>query len=61
MLLYCLRCRKNRESKNRKVVKAKSGRTMLLSNCAVCNSKTLRFVKEHEAIELLSSLGIKGS
>ena len=34
---------------------------MLLSNCAVCNSKTLRFVKEHEAIELLSSLGIKGS
>ena len=52
---------RNRESKNWKAVKAKSGRLMLLSNCAVCNSKTLRFVKEHEAIELLSSLGIKGS
>ena len=32
---------------------------MLLSNCAVCNSKKSRFIKEQEAIMLLSSSGIK--
>ena len=32
MLPYCLKCRKNTESKNSKVVKTKNGRMMLLSN-----------------------------
>ena len=32
MLLYCLKCKKNTESKNPKVVKAKNGRTIILSN-----------------------------
>ena len=32
---------------------------MLLSKCAVCDSKTSRFVKEQEASRLLSSLGIR--
>ena len=32
---------------------------MLLSKCAVCHSKKLRFIKEQEASGLLSSLGIK--
>ena len=31
---------------------------MLLSKCAVCDSKNSRFMKEKEASELLSSLGI---
>ena len=31
MLCYCLKCRKNTESKNQKVVKAKNGRRILLS------------------------------
>ena len=35
MLYYCLECRKNTESKNRKVAKAKNGRMMLSSECAV--------------------------
>ena len=39
MLSYCLKCRKNTESKNPKVVKTKNGRIMLLSKCAVCDSK----------------------
>ena len=38
MLLYCLKCRKNTESKNPKVV-TKNDKIMLLSNCAACNSK----------------------
>ena len=32
---------------------------MLLSKCAVCNNKNSKFIKEQEASELLSSLGIK--
>ena len=43
MLSYCLKCRKNTESKNPKVVKAKSGRTILSSNCAICGSEKPRF------------------
>ena len=39
MLLYCLKCRKNTESKNPQVVKTKNGRIMLLSRFAVCDSK----------------------
>ena len=34
---------------------------MLLSKCAVCDSKKLRFIKEQDASWLLSSLGIKKS
>ena len=32
MLSYCLKCRKNTESKNPKVARTKNGRIMLLSN-----------------------------
>ena len=56
---YCLKCRKNTESKKPKVVRTKNGRIMLLSKCAVCDSKKSKFIKEHEASGLLSSLGIK--
>ena len=56
---YWLKCRKNTESKNPKVAKAKNGRIMLLSKCAVCDSKKSKFIKEQEASRLISSLGIK--
>ena len=45
MLSYCLKCRKNTESKNPKVVRTKNGRIMLLSKCSVCNSKKSKYVK----------------
>ena len=32
---------------------------MLLSKCTMCDSKNSNFVKEKEAIGLLSSLGVK--
>ena len=57
MLSYCLRCRKNTESKNPKVVKTKNGSIMFSSNCVVCGSKKLRFIKEQEAKGLLSMTG----
>ena len=59
MLSYCLKCRKNTESKNPKVAKKKKGRIMLLSKRAVCDSKKSKFIKQQEASGLLSNLGIK--
>ena len=56
---YCLKCRKNTESKNPKIAKTKNGRIMLLSKCAVCDNEKSKFIKEQEAKGLLSSLGIK--
>ena len=61
MLLYCLKCRKNTESKNPKVVKTKNRRIILLSKCEVCDSKKSKFIKEKEASGLLCSLGGKTS
>ena len=59
MLSYCLKRRKNTESKNPKVVRTKNGRIMLLSKCSECNSKKSKFLKEQEPRGLLSSLGIR--
>ena len=53
-----MKCRKNTESKYSKVSREKSGRIVLLSECAACDSKKAKFIKEQEASELLSSLGI---
>ena len=39
MLSYCLKCKKNTESINPKVLKTTSGKTMILSTCAICDSK----------------------
>ena len=39
MLSYCLKCRKNTESKNPEGVRTKNGKIMLLSKCVVCDSK----------------------
>ena len=61
MLSYFLKCRKNTESKNSKVVERKKGKIMLLWKCVVCNSKKSQFIKDQEACRLLNSLGIKTS
>ena len=39
MLLYCLKCRKNTENKNTKVIKTEIRRTTPLSICEVSDSK----------------------
>ena len=54
MLSYCLNCRENTESKNPTVARTKNGTIMLLSKCAVCDSKKPKFIKEHEASGLFS-------
>ena len=58
MLSYCLKCRKNTESKNPKVARTKN-RRMFLSKCAMCGSKKSKLIKQQETSGLLSSLGIK--
>ena len=60
MLSYFVKCRKNTESKNPKVVRTKNGRIMLLSKSAVCDSKKSKIITEQEARGLLSNLtGVK--
>ena len=59
MLSYCLKCRKNIESINPKVSKTSNGKTIILSKCAVCDSKKSNFIKEQQGKGLLSNLGIK--
>ena len=54
--LFCLKCKKTTGSKNATVVRTKNGKIMLLSKCAVCNSKKSKFLKEQEAKGLISSL-----
>ena len=59
MLSYCLKCKKNTESKNPKAVKTKNKRIMPLSKCAVCESKKSKFIKQQKASGLLRSLETK--
>ena len=56
---YCLSCRKYTKSTNPNKNGNKNNRSMIQSNCAICNSKKSGFIKEHQASGLLSNLGIK--
>ena len=57
MLSYCLKCKKNTESINPKVLKTTNGKTMILSKCAICGNKKSKFIKEQQAKGLLTNLG----
>ena len=59
MLLYCLKCRKNTESKNPKAARTKTRKIMLFSKREVWHSKKSKFIKQQKASRLVSSLGIK--
>ena len=59
MLTYCLKCKKDTENVDLKMMKTKNGRFILSSKCAICDSKKSRFMKEQEAQGLLSNLGMK--
>ena len=56
---YCLKCRKYTENINPQVSSTSNGKIMILSKCAICNSKKSKFIKQQEAKGLLSKLGIK--
>ena len=59
MKTYCLKCRKDTENIDPKVVTTKNNRLVMISKCSVCGIKKSRFVKEQKAKALLSNLGIK--
>ena len=56
---YCVKCRKDTENIDPKIVKTENNRLVMQSKSSVCGIKKSRFVKEQEAKGLLSNLGIK--
>ena len=48
MKSYCLKCRKNTEDIKSRVSKTSNGRTMVLSKCAMCDSKKSIYFKNQE-------------
>ena len=59
MKTYCVNCRKDTENIDPKMVRTKNNRLIMQSKCPVCGIKKSRFVKEQEAKDLLSNLGIR--
>ena len=59
MKTYCIKCRKDTENIDPKIVRTTNNRLVMQSKCFVCGIKKSRFVKEQEAKVLLSNLGIK--
>ena len=49
MLSYCLKCKRNTESTNPKVLKTTNGKAIILSKCAICGSKKSKFIKKQES------------
>ena len=56
---YCLKCRKDTENINPRVSNTSNDRKTILSKCAICSRKKSRFLKNQEAKELLSNLGVR--
>ena len=59
MKTYCMKCRKDTENIDPKMVRIKNDRLIMQSKCPICRFKKSLFVKEQEAKVLLSNLGIK--
>ena len=56
---YCLKCKKYTKNINPQVSSTSNGKLMILSKCAICDSKKSKFIKKQEVKGILSSLGIK--
>ena len=59
METYCLKCKKYTKNVNLQVSSVNNGKLMILSKCAICNTKKSTFINKQEAKGLLSNLGIK--
>ena len=59
MKTYCLKCIKNTENIDSKILSTSNGKSMILSKCAICGSKKSRFIRNQEAKGLLSNLGTR--
>ena len=59
MKIYCVKCRKDIENIDQKMVRSKNNGLVMQSNSPVCGNEKTRFRKAQEATDLLSNLGIK--
>ena len=59
MKTYCVKCRKDTENIDPKMVATKNNRLTMQSKCSMCGIKKSRFVKEQVAKGLSSNLGIE--
>ena len=59
MKTYCVKCKKDTENIDPKMVRTKNNTLIMQSKCSVWGIKKSRFVNEQEAKGLLSNLGIK--
>ena len=58
MKTCCLKCKKDTENIDPKIFKTTNNRLIMQSKCSVCKNKKPRFLKKHEAKDLLTNLGI---
>ena len=59
MKTYCVKCKKDTENIDPKMVRTKNNTLIMQSKCSIWGIKKSRFVNEQEAKGLLSNLGIK--
>ena len=59
MEIHCLKCKTNTNNIDPEISSTSNGKAMTLSKCAICGSKKSRFLKNQEAKDLLSNLGVK--
>ena len=59
MKSYCLMCRKDTENINPIVSSTSNGKAMILTKCAICGGKKLKFIKNQEAKGLIRNLGVR--
>ena len=57
--IYCLVCKDYTKNNNPKIVRNRQNRLIIQSNCANCGNKIFRFIKEQQAMGILTNLGIK--
>ena len=46
--MYCLKCKKDTDTKNAKVLTAKNGKPYVKGTCAVCNKNKCTFIKKED-------------
>ena len=59
MNTYCIKCKKDTENIDPKLVRTKNNRLVMQSKYSVCGIKKSKFIKEQEAKALLNNLWIK--
>ena len=59
MKTFCVKCKKDIENIDPKIVRTKNDRLVMQSKCSICRIKKSRLIKKQKAQGLLSNLGIK--